>query len=368
MPAHTGGLNSDDTERIYLMADKLRIGLVGCGGIAKGKHLPSLSRLNDVELVAFCDIVPERAAECAKEYGSADAKTYTDYKKLLADKTIDVVHVLTPNDSHAEITVASLESGKHTLSEKPMAKKAKDARKMVEAAKKSGKKLTIGYQSRHRNDSQYLKKLVEKGELGEIYYAKAHAIRRRGVPTWGVFMDKEKQGGGPLIDIGVHILDLTLWLMGHPKPIAASGVTYQHLGVRGDLVGFMGQWDYKKFTVEDMASALIRFDNGATIMLESSFIANWKDEVNNSTIVGTEGGCQTHPTTITQERYGSMFSYELKVPNNNINTHHAEMAAFVECIRDKKEPLVTGEHGLMVAKIMDAIYKSADAGKEVAID
>src|SRR5689334_5713885 len=149
------------------MADKLRIGIVGCGGTAKGKHLPSLSRLSNVEIVAFCDIIPERASECAAEYGTKDAKTYTDYKKLLADKSIDVVHVLTPNDSHADITVASLESGKHTLSEKPMAKRAKDARRMVEAAKKTGKKLTIGYQSRHRNDSQYLKQLIAKGTLGE---------------------------------------------------------------------------------------------------------------------------------------------------------------------------------------------------------
>ena len=141
------------------MADKVRIGLVGCGGIANGKHMPSLSRLKNVELVGFCDIVEERMLKAAKEYGATGAKTYADYRKLLEDKTIDVIHVLTPNDSHAEVTIAALEAGKHVMSEKPMAKTAADAKRMVEAAERTGKKLTVGYQSRYRPDSQFLHKL-----------------------------------------------------------------------------------------------------------------------------------------------------------------------------------------------------------------
>jgi predicted dehydrogenase len=155
--------------------------------------------------------------------------------------------------------------------------------------------------------------------------------------------------------------------MGHPKPTFASGVTYQKFGTRGDVVGFMGQWDYKNFTVEDMASALIRFDNGATVVLEASFVANLKAELNGTTLLGTEGGAQTDPLTITQERHGSVFSFEPKIPNRDRNSYHAEVKDFIGCIRDNREPLVTGEHGLMVAQIMDAIYRSSDEGREVPV-
>ena len=212
-----------------------------------------------------------------------------------------------------------------------------------------------------------LKRFIDAGELGDIYYARAQALRVRGIPGWGVFIDKAKQGGGPLIDIGVHILDLTLWFMGHPKPVAASGVTYQKFGKRDDVVGFMGQWDYKKFTVEDMASALIRFDNGATVMLESSFVANIEKDIFSTAIFGTEGGAQTDPFNITQEKHRSVFNFTPKIPNVNTNPYHAEIKDYIACVREGREPVVTGEHGLAVAKIMDAIYKSSETGREVEI-
>lgn len=165
--------------------EKLKIGFIGCGGIANGKHFPALSKLtNKVELVAFCDIVEERAKEAAKKYGTADAEVYTDYKELIKDESIDVIHVLTPNVSHSEITVASLEAGKHVMCEKPMAINSAEAQLMLDAAKRTGKKLTIGYQNRFRSDSLETKEACANNELGDIYMAKAHAIRRRGVPTW----------------------------------------------------------------------------------------------------------------------------------------------------------------------------------------
>ena len=182
---------------------KLKVGIIGCGGIANGKHLPALKKNPDVELVAFCDIRLERAEKAAKEYGTPDAKVYEDYKELLADKAIDVVHVLTPNKEHSFITVDALHAGKHVMCEKPMAKTYAEAKAMVEAAQETGKILSIGYQNRCTAAALQAKKLVEGGELGEIYYAKAHAIRRRAVPTWGVFLNEDEQGGGPLIDIGM---------------------------------------------------------------------------------------------------------------------------------------------------------------------
>ena len=162
---------------------KVRVGIIGCGGIANGKHLPGLKSVPEVEMVAFCDIIVERAEAACKQYGTADAKFYENYKDLLADESIDVVHVCTPNISHSFITVDALEAGKHVMCEKPMAINSAEALKMLEAAKRTGKKLSIGYQNRQRPDSLYLKDICDRGDLGEIYYAKAHAIRRRFVPT-----------------------------------------------------------------------------------------------------------------------------------------------------------------------------------------
>ncbi len=239
--------------------DKVRIGIIGCGGIANNKHMPALKKLPDVEMVAFCDIIEERAVKAAKEFGVEGAKTYVDYKELLKDETIDVVHVLTPNREHSFITVDALESGKHVMCEKPMAKLPKRP-KHDRRSNRTGKKLTIGYQTRHRADAQYLKRACENGDLGEIYFAKAHAIRRRAVPTWGVFLNEYEQGGGPLIDIGTHALDLTLWMMDNYEPKMVMGSTFKKLGDQTETANAWGDWDPEKFTVEDSAFGLHRHE------------------------------------------------------------------------------------------------------------
>ena len=192
---------------------------------------------------------------------------FADYRKLLEDKTIDVVHVLTPNRSHSFITVDALEAGKHVMCEKPMAINSAEAKKMLDAAVRTRKKLTIGYQSRHRADSIYLKQEVEAGVLGEIYYAKATALRRRAVPTWGVFLNEHEQGGGPLIDIGTHALDLTLWTMNNYRPKYCVGTTYKKLNKDTNQGNDWGNWDVDKFTVEDSAFGFIVMEDGATIYL-----------------------------------------------------------------------------------------------------
>ncbi|GAE04500.1 myo-inositol 2-dehydrogenase 1 [Paenibacillus sp. JCM 10914] len=273
------------------MSKTLKIGIIGCGGIANGKHMPSLKKQAQAELVAFCDIVEERAQKAAAEYGVEGAKVYTDFRELLQDGSIDVIHVCTPNDSHSEITVASLESGKHVMCEKPMAKTVAEAKAMLEAAERTGKKLTVGYNNRFRDDSMYLKGICEEGELGEIYYGKALAIRRRAVPTWGVFLDEEKQGGGPLIDIGTHALDLTLWLMDNYKPKSVLGSTFHKLGHRENAANAFGPWDPKEFKVEDSAFGFITMENGATIVLESSWALNVVEIGEaKAVLAGTEGG------------------------------------------------------------------------------
>ena len=209
---------------------KLKIGIVGCGNIAMTKHLPNLSKFPDrCEIVAFCDVIPERAEQAKDQYGAPNAKVFTDYKALILED-LDAVHVCTPNRSHSEITIAALEAGKNVMCEKPMAINSKEAKAMVEAAERTSKLLTIGYQNRYRVDTLTLKDMAVNGELGDIYMAKAHALRRRGIPTWGVFTNKFEQGGGPLIDIGTHSLDITLWIMDNYKPVAVTGSTYNTLG------------------------------------------------------------------------------------------------------------------------------------------
>jgi len=250
---------------------KVRIGIIGCGGIANGKHMPTLSNMDNVELVAFCDIIEERAVKARDQYGIADAKVYTDYKELIADASIEVVHVLTPNKSHSFISIDSLEAGKHVLCEKPMAKTTAEAKEMLATAQRTGKKLTIGYDNRFRVDSQHVAKVTQSGELGEIYMAKAHAVRRRAVPTWGVFLNEEEQGGGPLIDIGTHALDLTLWFMDNYKPKYVVGNVYHKLSKKENAANAWGPWDPAKFTVEDSAFGFVTMENGATIFLESSW-------------------------------------------------------------------------------------------------
>ncbi|MCA0758104.1 Gfo/Idh/MocA family oxidoreductase [Paenibacillus sp. N4] len=357
------------------MSNIYKLAIIGCGGIANGKHLPSLKKLDNVEIVAFCDIVEERAVEAAALYGTEDAVVYTDYKELLEDSTIDIVHVCTPNDSHAEIAIDALEAGKHVMCEKPMAKTASDAKRMVEAARRTGKKLTIGYNNRFRADSQHLKKVCEAGELGDIYFAKAHAIRRRAVPTWGVFLDEEKQGGGPLIDIGTHALDLTLWMLDNYKPKVVLGTSYHKLSQRENAANAWGPWDPAKFTVEDSAFGMIVMENGATIMLESSWALNTLEvDEAKCTLSGTEGGADMKEgLRINGEQHSRLFTKHVDLKAGGVAFYDGkserdsdlEMRLWIKAIDEDTEPVVTPEQAYVVSQILEAIYESARTGEAV---
>lgn len=360
------------------MSTTYRIAIIGCGGIANGKHMPSLSKLDNVEMVAFCDIVSERAHEAAAKFGKGEARVYEDYREVLQDSSIDIVHVCTPNDSHAEITIAALEAGKHVMSEKPMAKTAHDARRMVEAAKRTGKKLTVGYNNRFRGDSQHLHKLCSEGELGEIYFAKAHAIRRRAVPTWGVFLDEEKQGGGPLIDIGTHALDLTMWMMNNYEPAVVLGTSYHKLSQRENAANAWGPWDPAKFTVEDSAFGMITMKNGATIILESSWALNTLEvDEAKCTLSGTEGGADMKGgLRINGEKHSRLFTTEVELNAGGVAFYDGkaevasdlEMKLWIQAIENDTDPVVTPEQACVVSEILEAIYESARTGKAVYFD
>lgn len=357
------------------MEKKLKVAIIGCGGIANGKHMPSLAKIAEIEMVAFCDIQIEKAEAAAKKYGNVGAKVYKDYKELLKDNSIDVVHVCTPNRSHSSITVDVLEAGKHVMCEKPMAKTSLEARKMLEAANRTGKKLTIGYQNRFRGDSKYLKKICENRDLGDIYFAKAHAIRRRAVPTWGVFLNEFEQGGGPLIDIGTHALDLTLWMLDNYKPKYVVGNVYHKLSKKENAANAWGPWDSSKFTVEDSAFAFITMENGATVVIESSWALN-SLEVGEAqtTLCGTEGGADMKEgLRINGENLGRL--YETKVDfgssgvefNETITEEPADVEArsWIDCILNDTEPVVKPKQALVVTEILEAIYESSKTGKPV---
>lgn len=356
------------------MAKLIKIGIIGCGGIANGKHMPALAKVADAEMVAFCDIIPERAEKAAKEFGTPDAKTYTDYKELLKDPTIDVVHVCTPNRSHSFITVDALEAGKHVMCEKPMAINSAEAQKMIDAAKRTGKKLSIGYQNRFRDDSLYLKKEAEDGTFGEVYYAKATAIRRRAVPTWGVFLNEYEQGGGPLIDIGTHALDLTLWMMNNYKPKYCLGTVYHKLNNDKDQANMWGNWNPEKFTVEDSAFGFVVMENGATIVLESSWALNSLDVREAvTTLCGTKaGGDMVDGVRINGVRNGRQYVLKPNFSAGGVAFNDGlkgetpaerEERLWIEAIRNGTDPITLPEQAFCVTRILEGIYTSAKTGE-----
>jgi len=363
---------------------KIKVGIIGCGGIANQKHLPALSKQSDkVELVAFCDTKLERAKEAAEKYGTPDAKVYEDYKELLKDPAIDVVHVLTPNVSHSPITVDAFEAGKHVMCEKPMAHNTAAAQKMLDAWKKSGKKFTIGYQNRFRSEVITMHDACVAGDLGEVYFAKAHAIRRRAVPTWGVFPDKSLQGGGPLIDIGTHALDMTLWMMDNYEPVSVTGSVFTKLGhsEEASAGNKFGPWDVDAYEVEDSAFGFVKMSNGATIFLESSWALNLKDSREAcTTLCGTKAGAEIEmtkesgtPQLVFNKTCHGKLTEESISPGGEVaffdgesNTDmDVESRQWIDAIINDKEPLVKPEQAFVVTKILDAIYQSAEEGKEI---
>ncbi|MDR3710263.1 MAG: Gfo/Idh/MocA family oxidoreductase [Capsulimonadaceae bacterium] len=346
------------------------IGFIGAGAIAQNHHLPVYQKLRDeglVDILALADVNDASVQATAERFKVP--RTFHDYRDLLALDDLDAVVVCTPNYLHKQPAIDAFAAGKHVFVEKPIALDAIEGAAMVDAAHQAGKKLQVGYCMRFSTGATAVKRMVDDGKLGEIYHARCHALRRRGIPSWGVFTQKDKQGGGPLIDIGVHILDLTLWLMGHPEPASVSGQTFVKFGNREGVVGLLGQWDPKKFTVEDYAVGLIRFKSGATIVLESSFAANIAKDEFYTQLVGTEGGAYLNPRDIAETRLyreeSGMLTDTTQFGLKPNVWHEGEIRSFIDAIASGKPSPVPGEEGLVVARILDALYESSETGKEV---
>lgn len=355
--------------------ERVKVGIIGCGGIGNNKHMPSLKKLGYIDMVAFCDIDIEKAKKSAAEFGVEGAKVYADYRELLKDASIVTVHVCTPNKSHSEISIAAMEAGKHVMCEKPMAKTAKEARLMVEAAKKTKKILTIGYQNRYRADSQFLHQACEQGDLGEIYFAKAHAIRRRAVPTWGVFLNEEEQGGGPLIDIGTHALDLTLWMMNNYKVKSVKGSVYKKLSDQTQTGNAFGEWDPEEFKVEDSAFGFITMEDGATIILESSWALNTLEVGEaKTTLCGTKAGADMkNGLTLNSNQFGRLTTMKPELGGAGVDFYSGKEGApevieaevFYNAVLNGGELTVKPEEALVVTEILEAIYESARTGRTI---
>lgn len=364
--------------------EKLKLGIIGTGGICNNKHLPSLAKVSDqVEVVALCDLVEEKARATAERHGLRDAAIYTNYHDLLKDPSIDIVHVCTPNVSHCQITVDAFEAGKHVLCEKPMAATTADAQKMMEAWKKSGKKFTVGYQNRFRYDVQVLKKACDAGELGDIYYGEANAIRRKAVPTWGVFPDKSKQGGGPLIDIGTHALDITLWCMNNYDVDSVSGQVFYKLGKLPEAAqgNTYGPWDTETFEVEDSAMGFIKMKNGALINLRASWALNYLDSREAATtLCGTLEGAEikyggSYPQAelwFNHVRHGKMTQETLSgealvdyFEGVNEPAGVVEARQWIHAILTDTDPCVKPEEAFRVTQILEAIYQAAAENKTI---
>ena len=361
------------------MARTVKVGIIGCGGIGQNKHMPSLHKIENVEMVAFCDLILERAQMCKEKYGTPDALVCTDYRELLAVEDIEVVHVLTPNREHAEISVAALKAGKHVMCEKPMAKTAEGAKQMCEAAKASGKKLAIGYQHRMKPQAITAKEYIDSGALGEIYYANCYAIRRRGTPNWGVFLDAEAQGGGPIIDIATHSLDLTLYLMNNYEPEMVVGKTHKKLE-HPEAGNIWGDNGVSTTPLEEAACAFIRMKNGATIMLETSWSLNTDEPIQEGSCVlcGSKAGLslKNNELRINKVEMGRQVVTSVDCSAGGVAFYdgasmtpaEAEARAWIDAIVNDTPQVVLPEQAMVVSQILEAIYVSSETGKPVFFD
>ena len=352
----------------------LRIGLIGCGGMGRWFHVHRYyAHEPRVEVVAACDLIPERTQAIVDEY-FPKAKQYTDYRELLKDPSIDAVDICTPNDLHSEIAIAASRAGKHVFCEKPDAIDARKAAAMRDAAAKAGKVLMVMRNNRFTDAAKYLKRFVEDGRAGEIYAGRCGWQRRRGIPgKGGWFTTKARSGGGPLIDLGVHMIDLAVWLMGSPRPVAVSGQTFCKFAGADDVSdsehsSFGDSVKGGTFDVEDLAMGFIRFDNGAVLQIEFSWASNIAKERRFVELMGTKAGFEIEDAKMrifTEER-GELLDV---VPpgEQKDDGHQRNLKNFVDVLLDGAEPCYKPQQGVDMIAILEGFYKSAKLGREVRL-
>lgn len=353
------------------MARKLRMGIVGLGGIWNWGHSETLKNHPEVEVVAVCDVVKEKTERWSKELG---ARGYADYNEMIAAGGLDCVDICTPNLFHSAVAVAALAAGNHVFCEKPDAINVAEAKKMVAAAKKSRKVLMAMRNNRWNAPSQWVKSFIDAGNMGEIYTGRCGWLRRRGIPgKGGWFTTKALSGGGPLIDLGVHFTDVAMWLMGNPTPVAVSGCTYRKFADSSLADSIHSSFGEKKaggtFDVEDLAIGFIRFAGGASLQIEFSWASNIEQEGAFVELRGTKAGAwlNGHELKIFSENAQGTYDLIPRLPKPKMGGHAMMLHHFIDVVRKRAKPIIKPIDGLNMIKILSAMYESAERGREVRL-
>lgn len=352
------------------MSSPLKVGVIGAGTIGT-VHSESMQNTGRAELVALCDIDAAKLANRAQRFGVK--KTFADYREMLKSD-IEAVVIGVPNYLHRQITLDALAAGKHVLLEKPMTMNAAEAADIVAAVKKSGKVLTVGMCNRQRPEVQAVRDYVQSGQFGKIYHIRTVLIRRRGIPGMGTwFTTKSQSGGGPMIDIGVHWFDLSMFVSGYWKPTTVSAATYAKFGPRMKDYVFVDMWaEPAKIEgvcdVEDYSTGFVRFEGGCTMVFDIVWAANSPDQAYIE-VLGDKGGARMvdsdKPLTILTEHNGKVIDFLPKLRNENAMV--VQDRKFIEAVRGERAPEVPAEQGMITMKLIDAIYASSESGKEVTV-
>jgi predicted dehydrogenase len=344
----------------------LRVGLVGVGGIGRSQHLPGWAKVPFAEVLGLADVSDEALARAAP--AAPNAHTYRDWRELVARDDLDVIDICTPNRTHAAIALAALESGKHVLCEKPLATTAAEVRAMRDAAQRAGRLLMAAQHFRFDPPARQLKALIDDGLLGDIYYTRAQWLRRRLLPPRTTFIERRLSGGGPVFDIGVHVLDLAYWFLGAPEPVSVSAFVETKLAHNPEVSGGWGDWDHARIDVEDFTAGLVRFRDGGVLVLEASWLGFQPEkELIRLQCFGTRGGAVWPDGVVVGETKRVPWDLTLsEVPK--LPPHHEEIVAFATAVRDGLPSPVPVDESLNVVRILEAFYRSGQERREVPVE
>ena len=351
------------------MKSVVRMGFIGAGSIGR-VHMRAFAQAEGVQLAGVTDVYREAADRAAAEHGIAEV--YDSAEALLRSRSIDAVVIGVPNRWHASLAVLAMRESKDVLLEKPMGIDAAAAEKITDAQRQTGRILMVSHQWRWEWLSMTLREQVEQGRFGRLYAVKAGWFRRKGIPGWGTwFTQKNQSGGGPLIDIGVHLLDLSLWLMGNPRPVSVSGATYAAFGPARRGIGSWGRPDWNgTFDVEDLAMAMVRMEDGSLLTLDVSWAVHMAtDNQPFIHLLGTEGGAGWHLSRgrLFTEQDSQATETDIAPPQQDEGSRVRLTAHFLQCVRERVQPLTSVATGLTNNRILDAIYQSSASGKEVTL-
>lgn len=344
--------------------EKLKIGIIGCGGIAQCRHIPAFQNLSHLaEIVAVQDVNQTLAETVADKF--AIDTVFESYEAMF--EKVDAVAICTSNKFHAEISIAALEAGVHVFCEKPMAMNQLECEQMVKAAMRADKLLAIGYHYRFTDAAITAKNTVDEGVVGDALVTRVQALRRRKVPGWGVFTNKTLQGGGSLIDYGCHLLDLSLWLLKDVEPVEVIGKTYNRLSKTPNQINDWGEFDHETFDVDDHVTSFITFEDHSTMQFECSWSANIKEDTKHISISGVDGGISLYPFEIYQPRFGTFFIEQADAAHDEEIAAQRQALNFVNSCLGHEALVVQPEQAQKINILIDAIYQSSTEGHSIRL-